>query len=271
MVVIAQEASKVVLDPREYLTCGFGVAGSGKTSWCSEIDGAYFLKCEDGTKGVSVYGHNILCWSDFIDSCVAILQQKQTSFEGVRPISTIVIDVYEALWKMAGEWICANERFIDKGKLEKYDKIEDAPYGKGYSRTSDLVLSKINKLMLSGFGVVLLSHASEKTVKWAGREYDRVGPNLSPKAQDALVDACDAVGYFCIEESISRDESNNVKKVEQGRYIYWQPTFTYRAKHRLKGFPDRVSYTYGKGWREYKEVFEKVAREVIVQRQGGGE
>jgi hypothetical protein len=262
MSLIQQVPNKIVLDPRFYMTLIYGEAGVGKTSWAAEVPGAYFLKCEDGTQGVSVYGHNITSWEKFIESCEELVEQKRNNFKDVRPITTIIVDVYELLWRLAGQWICDNEKFLENGKLVKYNRIEDISWGKGYNRTNLLVLEKLNKLMLEGFGVILLSHIKQSVITWAGKDYQSVGPNLSGSAQDAIIDACGAVGYCCIEEKIERVE-NEIKNIEQGRYIYWQPTFLRRAKHRLKGFPEKIQYKYGCGWFDYVKEFEKVAQQTV--------
>lgn len=259
---IAQEASEIVLDPRKYLTMLYGEAGTGKTTFFSQTPGAYFIKTEDGTQGVKIFGHNVTTWEEALQSFNAILKMKDSGWKGVRKIETIIIDCYEKLWWMCGDYLCRTTRFLENGAPVKYDRIEDVTWGKGYNRTNGVVIGVLNKLMLLGFGVGLISHVREKIKTYAGKDLTSVGPNLSGSAADAIVDECGAVGYCCIEEKVQRDANGNLLLHEQGRYIYWQPTFLRVAKHRLRRFPAKMPLRYGTGWADYEKVFQAVAANV---------
>jgi len=257
---LTQEPSVIVTDPRRYLTSVHGIAGVGKTSFGKQIPGHYFMCTESGTAGVSIFGDPILTWEEFTTKCAEVVTTKNRGWKDPegndqREITTFVIDTYEMLYALAAKWICVNCTFPEKGVHQKFDRIEDVPYGKGYKRTNELVIEKLNKLLLLGFGVLTLSHSKERDVKWRGQTLKSYGPNLPPSAAQGLIDASDAVSYFYTEESISKDEEGHVVQVEEGRYMKWQSSFLIAAKHRLKGFPDILPLPIDQGYQTYLEAF----------------
>lgn len=263
--MLQQTASEIVTDPRKYLTLVYGIAGVGKTEFAAQIPGHYFFCTEAGIEGVRIFGDPILSWGDFLDKCDEIVAAKNAGWkdsEGkmLREILTIVIDTYENLYGYAGTWICNNTTFPEKGVQQKFKRIEDVPYGKGYKRTNELLLEKLNKLMLCGFGVLVISHSKERPVTWRGQDFQAYGPKLPPSAADGIIDACGAVSFFNTEETTSKDAEGVIAKVEEGRYMYWQNSFLIRAKHRLPGFPAKLPLPRGLGYQTYLDAFEKTLR-----------
>ncbi len=260
--MLQQSPSEIVTDPRKYLTLIYGIAGVGKTEFGAQIPGHYFLCTEAGTEGVRIFGDPILNWDAFLDKCDEVVAAKRAGWKDaednpIREILTIVIDTYENLYWSAGAWICQHQTFPQKGVQQKYARIEDVPYGKGYTRTNELLIGKLNKLMLSGFGVLVISHSKERPITWRGEDFQSYGPKLPPSAADGIVDACGAVSFFNTEETTSKDADGNVSKIEEGRYMYWQNSFLIRAKHRLPGFPAKLPLPRGKGYQTYLDAFTK--------------
>lgn len=265
--MLQQTPSEIVTDPRKYLTLIYGIAGVGKTEFAAQIPGHYFFCTEAGTEGVRIFGDPILNWESFLDKCDEVVAQKNAGWkdaEGnpLREILTIVVDTYENLYGYAGSWICKHQTFPQKGALLKVERIEDAPYGKGYTRTNELLIGKLNKLMLCGFGVLVISHSKERPVTWRGQDFQAFGPKLPPSAADGIVDACGAVSFFNTEEKTSKGEDGKVNRVEEGRYMYWQNSFLIRAKHRLPGFPAKLSLPRGSGYQTYLDAFKETLRSI---------
>jgi len=252
--MLNQEPTKIETDPRKYMTLVYGIAGVGKTTFCSQIPDHYFLITEPGTEGVEVYGSVVQSWEDFLRLGEELIKAKQEDFAGQRRIEVIVIDTYEALYKMAGEWICMHETFLVRGRAQHFNKIEDVPWALGYRRTSELVLEKLLKLKRMGYGIFLTSHAKERTVTWRGEEVSHFGPNLSQASAEALVNACGAVGFFTMEQEVERTEEKKI--VRESRWMYWQPQFMRVAKHRLAGFPEKLPLPLN-GWEVYVNAFKE--------------
>lgn len=264
-VSIRQTASKIVQDPRKYLTLVYGDAGVGKTTFCSQIPGHYFVITEAGTHGVEVVGHQIFSWNEFLETCALICEQKLRGWKDkednpVREVTTFVIDDIEHLFWLCGEHICATTSFMDSGKLIKYDRIEDVGWGKGYKRACEYLLKPLNKLLLKGFGMVITGHVRTREIKWRGQPMTTYNIALPPSVAQAIIDACGAVGYMTIEETYKKDGNNNVITTEKERRCYWQKEFLRESKHKLANFPEYTLLNHDKrkgslGWENYLTAF----------------
>jgi len=259
--VLAQTPTAIITDPRAYMTAAHGTVGVGKTSFGQQILGHYFFITEAGTEGVEVYGDPIFNWQDFIDKAKEVIAAKKGGFKDQREITTCVVDTLENLFWYAGDEVCKTQKFMEKGVPHKYDKIEEPQFGRGYKATFELLLRNLEALRMNGFGMLLLSHTKERIVKWAGQDLTHHGFNLPPSAAAAVEGACGAIAQFVVEEKIERNESNDIVRVETGRSMYWQPSFLRTAKHRLKGFPEKLPLPIDKGWEVYCDAFaETVAK-----------
>lgn len=256
---LAQTPSNIIQDPRQFMHLVYGDPGTGKTTWCSQISGHYFLTTEPGTGGVSVYGDIILDWPSFLAKCSELKAAKLSGFEGQRRVDTIVIDTYPAMWKMCGVHLAATEKFNNGGRMESFNKVEDVPYGKGYARTNDVCIGVLTQLKALGFGLVLTDHGKETTFKWRGQDMTKITLSGSESVREAITKACDAIGYFVIEEEVKKNDQGIITAYEKGRHAYWQPTFTRIAKHRLRDFPEMTELPAGKGWEVYEKIFRQVA------------
>jgi hypothetical protein len=260
---LVQEPTEIVTDPRGYLTAVHGDASVGKTSFCQQIPGHYFLYgANAGIEGLSVYGDPITSWGNFIDKAKELLAAKTSKFKDQRPITTIIVDVLTDLFDYAAVEVCKTQRFLEKGVAKKYDKIEDVPFGKGYKATCKLMLRNLGILQLHGFGIVMTSHTKERIFKWAGADHTHFGFNLPPSAELAVKAACGAIGHFVTEEEIKRNEDGDIIKAEVARVMYWQPTFTRLAKHRLEGFPEKLPLPMNKGWETYCAAFTETVEKI---------
>ena len=253
--MLKQTEDEIVTDPRKYLTTIHGRAGVGKTSWGVQIPGHYVLMTEAGTQGLRPFGEPIFSWEEFLIKIKEIVEAHQGGFKGQREITTVVIDTYERLYKYAGEWVAKNIWFTEKGHKSKVDRIEDAPYGKGFSATSDLLIGVLQRVMLHGLGIVVIAHSKQRTIKYAGRDIESFELNLYPSAAQALIDASNAVGYFELDEEMARNEQGEIANIKSTRTQYWQGAFARVAKHQLKGFPEKLPLERNMGYSTYLEAF----------------
>lgn len=253
---LAQIATPIITDPRGYMTAVHAGPGVGKTSFGVQIPGHYFFYTPNaGMVGVEAFGDPILSWKDFIAKAGEVIAAKKNNFEKQREIKICVVDTVGDLFDYAGVEVCATQRFMEKGVAHKYDKIDDVPFGKGYKAAFQLMLRNLGVLKLNGFGVLLTSHTKERLVKWAGENLQHHGFNLPPSAALAVYAACDAIAHFVVEEKIEKGEDGVILKVETGRSMFWQPTFLRLAKHRLKGFPEKLDLPIDRGWEVYCDAF----------------
>ena len=270
---IRQVASSIESDPRKYMTLLHGIAGVGKTTWAKQIAGHYFLQTEIGTEGVTAFGHPVFDWQEFLTSCANMVKQQDSGWDGVREIKTIVIDRFELLYDYCGTYLCETTTFPEQGIQHKFQRIEDVPWGKGYKRTNKEIIAKLNKLMLRGFGIVLICQTNERMVKWKGQDMQKHEPNLPPAACKEIVATCGAVGHFILDQTTEKDSEGKVQIKEEKRWSFWQPTFLRVAKHRLAGFPVQLALNRTTMYDDYLAVFDKtlkVLQDEDDNEEGGG-
>ena len=277
--MLVLEKGIVLANPLEYPTLLYSAPGVGKTTLASQIPGHYFLLTEAGDQGLAVRGSPIMEWISgreidykgekrgpigFLDHCAEIVTAKENGWkvDGVEipPIKVIVIDTIENLYEMCARHICDTTEFVGDGGAQKYKFVEDVSYGRGYKRVNRLLLEKLQKLVLHGFGLVLISHVKERQVKWKGQKIDYSGPNLPPSAAEEIVGFCGVVGYMFIEASETKKDEELIRR-EVARWVCFQPQVEHVAKHRLTGFPERfIIPDEHSGWALYTQKFEETLR-----------
>jgi len=256
---LSQVANGTVTDPRKYTTLIYGEPGVGKTSWAAQIPGAYFVKAEEGHKGVSVFGSPCGSWDTFLDFCVEIQKGIETGWAGQREIKTVVIDVLDRLYDQLDVWLCEHKTFVVKGVGQKYESIRHVPYGQGFVEANKELLRVLNKVVALGLGLVLICHERVRTIKWRGEELPKPEPDLVPSAVDAVTGYCDAIGHFTVEEKVEK-QGLEVIRAETGRWQWWQPSFLRIAKHRLRGFPEKLPLAVDVGYETYRCAFEEAVK-----------
>ena len=50
----------------------YGPSKIGKSTWCSQADGALFLATEPGLNALEVFQTPITCWDDLLQACAEI-------------------------------------------------------------------------------------------------------------------------------------------------------------------------------------------------------
>ncbi len=259
---LAQTPAPIVENPREYLTLVHGAPGVGKTSWAAQIEGHYFIKTQEGTSGLKVYGDTCNSWKKFLKIGKDLTEGVENNWKDQRRVEVVIIDTAQLAWEQCGEWLVANTQFMVKGSPQRFENIRHVPFGEGYKETTKEFLRVCNKIKSLGIGVILLSHTNFRQIKWGGEMVDRVEPFFVPSAVTSIVGDCDAVGYFDIDEQVEKkaDEISGelkIVKVGHARRQWWQPQFLRVSKHRLEGFSEKLDLPLNKGWQVYEEEFKK--------------
>ena len=260
--MLKQELTPPVEDPKKWLILIHGESGVGKTSWAAQIPGHYFVRTEEGCKGLFTYGETVTSWTQFVNDIVGeILKGADKNWEGQRRIETLIVDVAEKLWWLCADWIAKNKQFMVRGVAQSFTDIRHVPYGLGYSDTTVEFMRIIRLIQRTGVGVVLISHTNYRHFKWGTEDLRRAEPDFSAGTVDEIVGECDAVGYFAIDEKVKKEaqgESLVIVSTEQGRFQHWQPQFLRIAKHRFD-LPEVIPLPKYEGWGVYCEEFEKGA------------
>lgn len=223
----------------------YGVAGVGKSTWCSHIPDALFIDTESGTDSMDV--GRLQCpetWTDLQDELDFIIYRK--------PCSTVVIDTIDRV-----EALLIHDIVNNDGKVS----IEDYGYGKGYvmvqERWQKEFLFKLDKVIAKGINVVLVCHSIIRKIETPEETaFDHWELNLSRKVAPVTRDWADMM-LFCNFDMTIVDTSKNSnveKRKATGslkRKIHCNQKPQYDAKNRY-GLAD----SYDLSFEPFKAIFE---------------
>ena len=221
---------QVSRDLRGYSVFFYGDPKSGKTTIATKFPRHFLLAFEKGYNAIpGAMAQPINSWSDFRKVLRQLKEPKaKERFE------TIIIDTADIAYDYCEKYICANAKRPDGGV--GVDTIGDIAYGKGYTLVANEFDSCLRNIVQMGYGIVLISHAVDKTFKdEQGREYNQIVPTLGNKARDIVARLCDIIGYSRTVE----DESG-----EFSTKLFMRGTPRYVAGSRFKYTPDYIDFNY---------------------------
>ena len=141
----------------------YGQTKIGKSTFCSNSEGALFLATEPGLNALDVYQAPLQSWDDLLNACAEIT-------EGKHPFKTVIIDTIDNAYKFCTDYI------VKKYKIEHES---DLGYGKGYALVNNEFQRVLTKLAFLPYGLFLISHAKEIEVDTRTGKYTRVVPDAA--------------------------------------------------------------------------------------------
>ena len=219
---------QVSRDLRGYSVFLYGAPKTGKTTIACQFPGALLLAFEKGYSTIGgVLAQPINSWSEFKKLFVefkdpAVKERYQT----------IVIDTADIAYSYCEKYICTRESDAN----HSYQNVADIPYGKGYAMAMDEFDECIRKILQLGYGLVIISHDQDKTMKNEnGEEYNQIIPTLDKRARLVCERTCDIIGY-CREV----EDQEGHKTVR----MFMRETSRYVAGSRFKYTPDSIELSY---------------------------
>ena len=219
---------QVSRDLRGYSVFLYGAPKTGKTTIACQFPGALLLAFEKVHSTIGgVLAQPINSWSEFKKLFVefkdpAVKERYQT----------IVIDTADIAYSYCEKYICTRE----SDAKHSYQNVADIPYGKGYSMAMDEFDECIRKILQLGYGLVIISHDQDKTMKNEnGEEYNQIIPTLDKRARLVCERTCDIIGY-CREV----EDQEGHKTVR----MFMRETSRYVAGSRFKYTPDSIELSY---------------------------
>jgi hypothetical protein len=209
----------------------YGPSKFGKTTWCSQADGALFLATEAGLNSLEVYQEPITTWDDLLVKCREIA-------EGNHPYKTIVIDTVDNAYRLCAEFICAKY---------KVEHESDLNYGKGWAVVNNEFYRVLAKLALLPYGLFLVSHAQEKEIETRTGKITRIVPTLPDKARKAVLGLVDIILFGDLEVVPGADG----KQPTLRRVLRTKPNTHYEAGDRTGRLPEVLDLDY----RKFAEAF----------------
>lgn len=238
--LLGLEPHKVSRDLRGYSVFFYGEPKSGKTTIASKFPNSLLLAFEKGYNALAgVMAQPVNSWAEFLKVC------KQLKEDAVKEkFETIIIDTSDIAYSYCEKYIC---------QANGANTIADIPYGKGYTLVSSEFDEKLRSIVQMGYGIVLISHATDKTFKdETGTEYNKIVPTLDKRANNIVARMADIIGY---SRAIT-DEKGNNKTI-----LFMRGTQRYEAGSRFKYTPDYIEFSYDNLVNAIAEAIDKQAQE----------
>ena len=238
--LLGLQPHKVSRDLRGYSVFFYGEPKSGKTTIASKFPNALLLAFEKGYNALAgVMAQPINSWAEFIKV------QRQLKDDKVKEkFSTIIIDTADIAYSYCEKYICANNGV---------DTIADIGYGKGYALVGNEFDEKLRSIVQMGYGIVLISHATDKVFKdEAGQEYNKIVPTLDKRSNNIVARMADIIGY---SRAVTDSEGNDKT------LLFMRGTTRFEAGSRFKYTPDYIEFTYDNLVNAIADAIDKQAQE----------
>jgi len=238
--LLGLQPHKVSRDLRGYSVFFYGEPKSGKTTIASKFPNALLLAFEKGYNALAgVMAQPINSWAEFIKV------QRQLKDDKVKEkFSTIIIDTADIAYSYCEKYICANNGV---------STIADIGYGKGYALVGNEFDEKLRSIVQMGYGIVLISHATDKVFKdEAGQEYNKIVPTLDKRSNNIVARMADIIGY---SRAVTDSEGNDKT------LLFMRGTPRFEAGSRFKYTPDYIEFTYDNLVNAIADAIDKQAQE----------
>ena len=209
----------------------YGQTKIGKSTFCSQSDGALFLAAEPGLNSLDVYQAPIQSWEDLLNACAEV-------GEGKHPFKTVIIDTIDNAYKFCTDYI------LRKFKVEHES---DLAYGKGYAIVNNEFQRVLTKLAFLPCGLFLVSHAKEIEIETRTGKYTRIVPTLPDKARKIVLGMVDMVLFCDLDVTTGEDGAQNVQRV-----IRTKPSLYYEAGDRTGKLPETLDLDFKKFMDDFK-------------------
>lgn len=213
----------------------YGDSGIGKSTFASEWAGGdmFFFDVAGELNDLDVYksGMNgtpaITDWTSFRLWCASYAKAQ----EGTPQFKGAVIDTGDVLGMFCAQFVAKQLGIVHHS---------DAQWGKGWDMLKREWGSHLAKLMALPGGLLVVSHAKEKTIKRRREEYSRFIPTLTGGVGELTVNAADLVLF--IDWAEDTDDANGP------RVICTKPDKHFEAKERGQAprLPAEIEWPVGR-------------------------
>ena len=231
---------EVSRDLSGYSVLFYGTPKSGKTTIASHFPKSLVFAFEKGYSAIpGIMAIPVNSWREF-RSFLMDLREDETK----EMYKTVVMDTADIAWDYCTDYVC---------QQNGVSKIGDIPYGGGYALAQREFDTCIRKILQMDFGLVLISHSKEKTLKdEQGNEYDQIMPTLENKARLICELTCDIIGMCRPVKEADGTVQTRLFLRETPRYV---------AGSRFKYIVDSIPFTYDNLVKAITDAIEKEAKE----------
>lgn len=197
MSILPTKRTSGKLDVSEIRMLIYGPPKIGKTTLISGFPNALILATEKGYKARQVFKVDIKNWDGFKVAVKEVVKGKHE-------FKTICIDTTDILWKLCVEHVC-NDMGIDH--------MSDEEWGKGYDAVATEFERELNKLFMSEYGLILVSHTKIQDLNQKFGKLSKVTTTLSNQARRIIIPKVDIIGLMKIVTVKKGDGSYKDRRV----------------------------------------------------------
>ena len=163
----------------------YGDAGCGKTTLASKFKNVLIAGFEMGTNALNnVYVQPVKTW----DEWRRMVQQLVKKPELQEKFEAIAIDTADEAWELCSKWVCGQNGVSN---------LKEIPWGGGYDQAKKEFAQTFRDLVYSGYGLIFISHSTEKTYKNdKGEEFNKIVPALQNRPFDIINKMVDLIAYI---------------------------------------------------------------------------
>lgn len=207
----------------------YGKPKIGKSTLASQFPGALFLPTEPGLNHLSVHqapadGSGVKDWPHFIAIMTEIAR-------GGHPFKTIIVDTVDNLHKMCAEHVCRSRQVEYAG---------DMPHAKGWALVSNEFERVIRRVAQLPYGLILVSHATDRETETPKGTIIKTVPTLSEGARKSVAGLVDMI-LFCDVEAVP--DADGVTRYR--RVMRTKPATTFDAGDRTGTLPQTLDLSFG--------------------------
>lgn len=234
-IVLPTEASKPVTELGKQSILLYANPKLGKSTFASKAPGALFFECEPGLNHLEVFKVPTYSWEAFLEACKLVAK-------GDHNFKTIVIDTVDNAFKMCSDYVCAKHGIEYEG---------DMGHGKGWALVKNEWHRVLTRLASLPYGLILISHAIDKTIETRTGEYTKTTPSLPDRARNVVLGLVDIILFG---DSIAKKDAAGNVTIE--RVLRTKPHPTYEAGDRTGRLPELLPLDY----EQFVKAFNSPAR-----------
>lgn len=214
----------------------YGPPKVGKSTWCAGAPNTLFAAAEAGLAGLEVPQIPIDSWAKLWGLYLSLRDSKHS-------YQTVVIDTVDSAYRL-----CAEHLY----KKKNIEHESDLDMGKGWALVRNEFTRLLMKFSQLPCGLILVSHATTKTVRTRTGDIQKAVPNLPGQSKGVALDSVDILLYADVEESRSETGEPITERV-----LHTQPTPQYEAGCRVCRLPDPLPLDY----KAFVDAFNKAIKE----------
>jgi hypothetical protein len=234
-IVLPTEASKPVTELGKQSILLYANPKLGKSTFASKAPGALFFECEPGLNHLEVFKVPTYSWEAFLEACKLVAK-------GDHNFKTIVIDTVDNAFKMCSDYVCAKHGIEYEG---------DMGHGKGWALVKNEWHRVLTRLASLPYGLILISHAIDKTIETRTGEYTKTTPSLPDRARNVVLGLVDIILFG---DSVAKKDTAGNVTIE--RVVRTKPHPTYEAGDRTGRLPELLPLDY----EQFVKAFNSPAR-----------